>query len=274
MTSNYIKLHQITSNYIKLHQMTEKIFLKVSFLFLFCKQTFFRRILGIGVRNMPKAGKRGIRGKGVSLNKLKISKNGPKGKRNSLVVVANGLGSHFTSPSQSPSNSKVVALNLLSGNPQRIGNYEQKHKILIVGDGDFSFSLSLATSLGRSKYLQQFMNLQKKYKSAESNADYLRMMKATVRYNVDATKLKDNEWLQSLGIKFNRIIFNFPHTGTEGTLENTIQINQQLLLDFFVNAVPYLAKDGEVHVTLRSTSFYDKWDIAGQAKKAGLKLHK
>lgn len=71
-------------------------------------------------------------------------------------------------------------------------------------------------------------------------------MKATVKFNVDGTKLEEQEWLASL--KFNRIIFNFPHIGTEGGIEKSIKANQvhailfyfSFLIEFNLNACYFL----------------------------------
>jgi len=75
-------------------------------------------------------------------------------------------------------------------------------------------------------------------------------------------------------IKVNRIVFNFPHIG--GSQTEDVQANQTLLSEFFRSCQNFFKhigiKDGEIHVTLRQTPFYDSWQIVELANKAGCTL--
>ncbi|XP_076954683.1 heavy metal-associated isoprenylated plant protein 41-like [Bidens hawaiensis] len=90
-------------------------------------------------------------------------------------------------------------------------------RILLAGDGDFSFSSSLAAAVkdGRNitaTSLDTTESLFEKYKNiATDNIKKLRDTGATVIHGVDATTMNTNPQLQSLA--FDLIIFNNPHAG-------------------------------------------------------------
>merc|ERR1711966_398910 len=86
-------------------------------------------------------------------------------------------------------------------------------RVLTLGDGDFSFSLALQRSGVRRLHATSFdaaEDLACKYCEAEANIELLRGSGATVTHGVDATRIR--ETLQE-ELPFDRIIFNFPHTG-------------------------------------------------------------
>lgn len=103
---------------------------------------------------------------------------------------------------------------------------------------------------------------------------------ATVVYGVDATALEANAELYSLPPhaprnarpklrRFHRVVFNFPHAGG-GSTRADVAVNQQLLRDFFASAGRVIRRNGEVHVSLRRSPFYQSWKIKEQAEAAGL----
>ncbi|ONK75936.1 uncharacterized protein A4U43_C03F22130 [Asparagus officinalis] len=102
-------------------------------------------------------------------------------------------------------------------------HYSSIHQILIVGDGDFSFSLSLAYAFGSAFNIvatskDSYVSVLKKYKRAKSNLQCLKELGATILHGVDATKMKYHTELRMQ--KFDRIVFNFPHAGFKGKEDN------------------------------------------------------
>ncbi|KAJ8637160.1 hypothetical protein MRB53_011427 [Persea americana] len=98
-------------------------------------------------------------------------------------------------------------------------HYFSLHQILLVGEGDFSFSLCLAKAFGSASNLvttslDNYDVVTKKYSQAESNIQNLVKLGAAVLHGVDATKMKLHPDLSMR--KFDRIIFNFPHAGFYG----------------------------------------------------------
>lgn len=158
---------------------------------------------------------------------------------------------------------------------QRVGLYQAKHTILIVGDGNLSFSLSLASFLGGKNIVCTCYDSEQifrsKYPSSAGNIRALRNLEATVLFRVDATQLHSEQRLTKLQeAGYDRIVFNFPHTGAAGSTPESIQSNQELLQGFFVSASLILQPQGQIHLTLRDTPFYQSWKMPEQAEKADL----
>jgi 25S rRNA (uracil2634-N3)-methyltransferase len=162
-----------------------------------------------------------------------------------------------------------------AANPRSVQSYSSRHNILIVGDGDLTFSLSLATALGGQNLVATTFDskhaLYRKYQGVKSTIQSLRRVGCNVLHGVDATKLTSTTELDDFVGTFHRIVFNFPHIG--GATQEDVRANQLLLREYFQQSLPFLhPSGGEAHVTLRSTTFYDSWDVVGQAEKAGMRL--
>ncbi|CAH0481177.1 unnamed protein product [Peronospora belbahrii] len=159
-------------------------------------------------------------------------------------------------------------------NPKSLGPFSDRQHILVVGDGDFSFSLSLAVFLGGKNLVATVYDskedLKEKYSSALLNCDALETTGAQVHFSVDATCLEKEKWLNSAQ-PFHSIAFNFPHLG--GATEADVANNQKLLRGFFYSTRQYLHPTrGQVLVSLRNTLFYNRWNIQEQAAVSGFQL--
>ncbi|MBA0843779.1 hypothetical protein Goarm_000939, partial [Gossypium armourianum] len=107
---------------------------------------------------------------------------------------------------------------------KRIKRYSSSHKILLVGEGDFSFAASLARSLGSginmvATSLDSKVMLNKKYNEAIANVCRLEDIGCTVIHEVDCCTMSQHPKLMSN--LFDRIVFNFPHAGFFFTSEST-----------------------------------------------------
>ncbi|XP_044467981.1 uncharacterized protein LOC123197710 [Mangifera indica] len=163
------------------------------------------------------------------------------------------------------------------GEEKWVKHYSSTHQILLVGEGDFSFSLCLALSFGSpsnicASSLDLYDMLISKYKKAKSNLQTLEKLGACILHGVDATKMKLHPHLQMR--KFDRIIFNFPHAGFHGKEENVLMIkmHRSLVQGFFRNASCMLRAGGEVHVSHKTTGPFCSWNLEELACRNSLLL--
>jgi len=146
--------------------------------------------------------------------------------------------------------------------------YVQGQKILLVGEGNFSFAKALCEKLGNQPGViaTTFDSKEvcaKKYEDAKANKLDIRKMNGEILHNVDARNLlgtHDGLFKQA----FDRIIFNFPHLGHgEKDMEKNIRDHQEFFEHFFRSAVECLKPDSrsEIHVSLKEGEPYKSWKI-------------
>ncbi|CAN8287950.1 unnamed protein product [Cochlearia groenlandica] len=158
-----------------------------------------------------------------------------------------------------------------------VGQYSSKHEILLVGEGDFSFSLSLAARFGSASNisassLDSYDDVVRKYNSAKSNLYTLKRLGANLLHGVDATKLHLHPLL--LFTKFHIVIFNFPHAGFHGkeSHPSLIRKHRELVFGFFHAAVHMLRADGQVHVSHKNKAPFCHWNLEELASRCSLAL--
>ncbi|OWZ19148.1 hypothetical protein PHMEG_0006643 [Phytophthora megakarya] len=154
--------------------------------------------------------------------------------------------------------------------------YAADDTVLVLGDGDFSFSRGLVKhrGTGRGVLATSFdseSKVRSKYPNAQECIAAVRSAHGLVLHDVDATKLlelpqqvKTGAGLKPVPDFFHYIVFNFPHSG-----QQRVHINRALLLNFFESARDRLTAQGEAHVTLKTRPPYSNWFIEEQAKAAG-----
>ncbi|XP_030491809.2 uncharacterized protein At4g26485 [Cannabis sativa] len=158
-------------------------------------------------------------------------------------------------------------------------HYSSVQKILLVGDGDFSFSLSLARAFGSARNmvatsLDSLEKIKKNYSDGIRNIMELEERGCVVLHGVDGKHMSDHFFLKTQ--RFDRIIYNFPHVGFHFPEENCcqIQMNKTLVKEFMKNAKALLRKEnGEIHISHKEGDPYEKWNLVKKAEKIGLHLH-
>lgn len=157
--------------------------------------------------------------------------------------------------------------------------------ILTVGDGDFSFSLSLSNAILKPSSDRMVIvtsyesenTVISTYTSSPSTIEQLKNLGAIVLFNVDATCLNSSTDLEKYKSKVDIVIWNFPclrmENGADGQVDE-IETNKELLRKFFLNIQEYLSQsdsfEAEVHITHKTIEPFCWWGIQDIAILCGL----
>ncbi|KAM5586826.1 uncharacterized protein ABKV19_005649 [Rosa sericea] len=169
------------------------------------------------------------------------------------------------------------------GFEKRIKHYTNYQRILLVGEGDFSFAVSLARAFGSStKMIATSLDTRGeliKYSKAMSNLRELESRGCQILHGVDVNTMLHHPEL--INKQFDRIIYNFPHAGylkgrCRSREKNKFQIllHQSLVRGYFMNSREMLTKNGEIHVTHKTSYPFSEWEIVELAEEAELFLVK
>mmetsp|Transcript_32265 Transcript_32265/g.39690 ORF Transcript_32265/g.39690 Transcript_32265/m.39690 type:complete len:303 (+) Transcript_32265:191-1099(+) len=216
------------------------------------------------------------KGKGKAKgNRLHYGGKGLHGSKSGGIVVANAI-----------THSDLIRLE--QSTKAKFGLYTNMQKILLVGEGNFTFAAALATRLGGDNICATSLDTRKEVldKYSDTAKQALKTLDSTgvmVLHGIDATSPVDFKRMREKfeekkvnpidECSFDRVVFNFPHCG--GATEQDVKINRNMLRGFFSSARSVLnIKGGQVHVTLRDTPFYKSWSIEDLAEAESFYLVK
>ena len=155
--------------------------------------------------------------------------------------------------------------------PRRVTRYDvdPKQSVLVLGDGDFSFGLGLFKHRGSrplgltiTSYDSKASTLEKYGSTFPAILNKLESGKVPMYHSVDATRLEESLRAAGYtgGMKWDRIVWNFPHTG-----QQKAHVNRAVLADFLRGARSLLAHRGQAHITIKLAPPYDRWGIDDEA---------
>mmetsp|Transcript_31255 Transcript_31255/g.58272 ORF Transcript_31255/g.58272 Transcript_31255/m.58272 type:complete len:290 (-) Transcript_31255:16-885(-) len=172
--------------------------------------------------------------------------------------------------------------------------YAPTDRVLLIGEGDFSFAAALVktaystvplkdmrmTSRLVATCLDNEEQLTTKYPGAAANIECVRKAGGIILTEFDATSMHESKDLKdavaqgghfSLKGAFDKIVFNFPHTGCgiKDTLKNN-EVHRELLCSFLDSASKMLKKASEIHVTLKKGEPYDSWEFPNRVRDIGI----
>ncbi|KAK3722792.1 hypothetical protein LTR37_002364 [Vermiconidia calcicola] len=157
--------------------------------------------------------------------------------------------------------------------------FHAEDRILLVGEGDFSFAKSIVEHHGCCDVTATCFDpkevLFEKYQpQAEKYVQYLEDEGQPVLYGVDGTKLGSHKVLSKGGL-FDKVMFNFPHVGGKTKdVNRQVRFNQELLVNFFTAAMTLLTTSGTIIVTLFEGEPYTLWNIRDLARHSGLEVQR
>ncbi len=143
-----------------------------------------------------------------------------------------------------------------------------KGKTLLVGEGNFSFALSLARKQSinpASITATTFENASEVSDETKDNAKKLQLLGAEVLHGINANRIADI----FSGISFKTIVFQFPHAGSTEPI-NCHNPNFILVRNFLANAGKLLTNGGAVLISaVDSPHYHGAFQFEDVAKEAG-----
>ncbi|XP_058725461.1 uncharacterized protein At4g26485-like [Vicia villosa] len=109
------------------------------------------------------------------------------------------------------------------------------------------------------------------YTCAKRNLKELDSLGCTILHEVDVHNINQHQYFKE-HIFFDRIIFNFPHSGNFQYEHNAwvIREHQKLVSGFLGNAKYLLNVGGEIHITHKTAYPFNNWNIKNLAEKENL----
>ncbi|XP_019193293.1 PREDICTED: uncharacterized protein At4g26485-like [Ipomoea nil] len=163
-----------------------------------------------------------------------------------------------------------------SGEEKWAKHYSNRHKILLVGEGDFSFSASLAAAFGSASNitatsLDSERGLWKVYDRAVYNIGELMRKGCKVIHGVNAAVMDSHPCLK--GLIFDRIIFNFPFAVVSKKSKKSRPRPHRVLVKAFLRAGrEMICENGEIHITQRTDGVLGELRIESIAFQQKLEL--
>jgi 25S rRNA (uracil2634-N3)-methyltransferase len=171
-------------------------------------------------------------------------------------------------PEACPRLTTTTAMNSSRSGPVVLG-FAATMTVLTIGDGDLTYSVSLAVSIGCTVIATSFesqQTLQQTYgrEIIERNMTIIRSRGGQVIYGVDALHLEGTLPTEYHNGRYDRIVWNFPCTaGADGRdgQNQEMELNKSLIRTFAASAVNFLTNNGQIHMAHKTKPPFDQWQI-------------
>ncbi|CAG0902117.1 unnamed protein product, partial [Darwinula stevensoni] len=161
---------------------------------------------------------------------------------------------------------------------KRPWTFDSKDRILLVGEGDFSFAASLARLHPGVGIVASTVSTAIDSLEAVQNVEAIKSQGGAVLCGLDGKKLHKCPFLQERP-RFTAIVFNFPHSGGKMRMDR----NRHLLRRFLASAKRILDPGGRILVTLcggqagvpvdvPSREYGNTWQLPTQVATCGLRI--
>ncbi|CAM6114837.1 unnamed protein product [Calypogeia fissa] len=170
----------------------------------------------------------------------------------------------------------------------QVAHYSRNHLILFVGEGNFAFSSMLATSFGSAcniyaTTVDTYEVFRAKYGvQGIDRVNNLRSRGSKVLFDINITAAASDPYnpglLVLLSMKFDTVIFNYPHAGYIRETHSfpagfyyTLHHEDLIRIFFQFVSQMLLKSSGEIHIT-HKTTVYKRWKFNHSARLCGLSL--
>eukprot|EP01062_Namystynia_karyoxenos_P063628 TRINITY_DN5643_c0_g1_i1.p1 TRINITY_DN5643_c0_g1~~TRINITY_DN5643_c0_g1_i1.p1 ORF type:complete len:396 (+),score=127.73 TRINITY_DN5643_c0_g1_i1:119-1306(+) len=143
--------------------------------------------------------------------------------------------------------------------------FNAQSKILVVGEGNFSWAWNLCHILGTGENMVCTDAVMNATVGQTCNQYLLPLVEAgaTVCMRLDGTRMGKQVLVRRCGQYFDFVVWNFPHTTTPNKAPHSQEEHRQLLTRFLQQAELVLQKGGKASITVKDGYPYNEWRIAG-----------
>jgi len=151
-------------------------------------------------------------------------------------------------------------------------HFGPRSKILVVGEGNFSWAWNLCHILGTGENLVCTDAVMNSTISSTCDQYLVPLIEAgaTITMRLDATRMGKHILVRRCGYFFDYVVWNYPHTTTPNRARHSQEEHRQLLTRFLQQAELVLVPGGRASITVKDGYPYNEWRI--HALKPGGKM--
>eukprot|EP00756_Hemistasia_phaeocysticola_P044151 Hpha_TRINITY_DN17758_c0_g1::TRINITY_DN17758_c0_g1_i1::g.46373::m.46373/K19307/BMT5; 25S rRNA (uracil2634-N3)-methyltransferase len=142
-------------------------------------------------------------------------------------------------------------------------NFTPQSKILVVGEGNFSWAWNLCHILGTGENLVCTDAVMNSTVATTCDQYLIPLIEAgaTITMRLDATRMGKQLLVRRCGTFFDFVVWNYPHTTTPNRARHSQEEHRQLLTRFLQQAELILTPGGRASITVKDGYPYNEWRI-------------